>query len=239
MTKEQKMKIQIPLEKSNVAKYQPIKSSVKKIVSVAKKMFLERQKRVRDFQAHSANKTAQVKPKADAKPKRIEPKDRAVRIIPIKQNAGIVKQLPDTPLSRKGLSLKSLVRSTPKLFKYNAKEVVISKLARKKTKSGLPAIEAIAFTADSWRPNKTRREHKLYIIGLDSQKDPITKQRRVLCSCGCENFCFVWEYANAIHGASKLVYSNGEPPMFTNSSLLPGLCKHLVALAEELTKKGW
>lgn len=222
-----------------MAAYKPIKSTVKKMVSAAKQMFLDRQKKIKEFRSHSVNKTAIKKKKAEeTKPSRIELKDRVVRVIPLKQNAGIVKQLPDTALSRKGLSLKTLVRNTPKLFKANADHVIVSKLVRKKTKSGLPAIEAVAYSSDPYRPNKTRRDHKIYIIGLDSQTDPISKQRRVLCSCSCENYVFTWEYANAIHGASKLVYGNGDAPTFTNPELRPGLCKHLIAVAEELTRKG-
>lgn len=235
-----KVLIQIPSRKPNVA-YKPIKSSVRKTKSVARRMHEERQRKIKEFQAHSANKTAQKKPtSADkAKTKRIELKDRVVRVVPLKQNAGIVQQLPDTVLTRKGKSLKELLRGTPPLFKHNAKHVIISKLIRKKTKSGLPAVEAIAYSVDPYRPNKTRREHKLYIIGLDSQTTPINKQRRVLVSCPCENYVFTWEYANALHGASKLVYSNGEPPTFTNPGNAVGLCKHCVALAEELVKKNW
>lgn len=53
----------------------------------------------------------------------------------------------------------------------------------------------------------------------------------------CENFVYVFEYANAAHGASKLIYSNGQPPNFTNPALLAGCCKHLTAVAEYMIIK--
>lgn len=221
--------------------YRPIKSSVRHKKSEAKKMFEERQKAIRVFASYSKNKSTSAGKKTSqdkARENSITPAQRVVRVVPIRQ-AGVVKQLPETPLMRKGLSLKQLLRTTPNLMKYNSEEVIVSKLTRKKTKSGLPAIEAVTYTADPYRPNKTRREHKAYIIGIDSQEQPITKQRRVMVSCGCENYVFTWEYANALHGASKLVYGNGDAPTFTNPGNAPGMCKHLVAITKEITAKGW
>lgn len=153
-------------------------------------------------------------------------------------------QLPDTPLSRRGLSLKKLLRGTPKLFIHNANDVIIPKLNSSKTKSGMPAVSAVAYTSDPHRPMKTRRYHNLHIIGLDKNKDgdpdlkkPITKHEKVLVSCGCESYVFGGaEYANAAHGAARIVYGNGNPPVVTNPMLVPFLCKHLAALATAMFK---
>jgi hypothetical protein len=154
------------------------------------------------------------------------------------------KQLPDTPLSRRGLSLKKLLRGTPKLFIHNSNDVIITKLNNSKTKSGMPAVSAVAYTSDPHRPMKTRRYHNLHIIGLDKNKDgdpdtkkPITKHDKVLVSCGCESYVFGGaEYANAAHGAARIVYGNGNPPVVTNPMLVPFLCKHAVALATAMFK---
>lgn len=149
------------------------------------------------------------------------------------------KQLPETPLSKKGLSLRTLFRGTPKLFLHNAQDVVIKKVDVSKTKSGMPAVTAIAYTSDPYRPMKTRRYHKVHIIGLDKNKEnlpdtktPISKHKRVLVSCDCEAYVFGGaEYANAAHGAARIVYGNGNPPVVTNPMMVPFLCKHLVAVA--------
>ena len=53
----------------------------------------------------------------------------------------------------------------------------------------------------------------------------------------CESFVYTFEYANAANGASRLIYCNGEPPLFTNPGFAPGLCKHLVALAKIAIEK--
>lgn len=53
-----------------------------------------------------------------------------------------------------------------------------------------------------------------------------------LIAHNCENYVYWWEYANARCGAAYLIYSNGEPPVWTNPGMSVGLCKHLVALAK-------
>lgn len=57
-------------------------------------------------------------------------------------------------------------------------------------------------------------------------------------SHNCENFVYMWEYADAEHGAARIIYGNGEPPNFTNPGSAPGLCKHLMALADLIKRNG-
>jgi len=40
----------------------------------------------------------------------------------------------------------------------------------------------------------------------------------------CESYTFTWEYANWTWGASKIIYSNGEPAVVKNPGNRPGLC---------------
>lgn len=152
------------------------------------------------------------------------------------------KQLPETELSRKGMTLRKLVRATPRLMVNNALDVELVERKITRTRSGMPALKAVAVTNDPFRPNKVRRRHNTFIIGaeLDSENNPVDKpinrHKKVICSCSCENYVFTFEYANAAHGASRIVYGNGEPPVVTNPMLAPGLCKHLVATARFLIK---
>lgn len=217
--------------------YKSLKSSVRKPKSVARKMYEQALNKLKSLSATNVKSkgltnTVKTNKKHPAMP------NRAVRVMPLKAATHLITQLPDTDLSRKGLSLKKLLRTTPKLYHYNAEDVIIQKLDKKKTKSGLPAIQAKAYSVDPYRPNKTKRVHDLYIIGIDIQGKPVSGQKRVLVSCSCENYVFAWEYANAKHGASKLIYGNGDAPDFTNPAQAPGLCKHLTALAKEIIKKG-
>lgn len=144
-----------------------------------------------------------------------------------------VRQLPETAASKKGMTLRQLIRATPRLFINNAVDVEAKKIERKFTKTHRPVIMGHMVTYDVWRQNRVRRVHETYIIGMgDDDKMPVNRHNKVLVQCTCENFVYVFEYANASVGASRLIYSNGEPPNFTNPRLAPGCCKHIIALAK-------
>ncbi|AQT28705.1 hypothetical protein YOLOSWAG_227 [Erwinia phage vB_EamM_Yoloswag] len=161
---------------------------------------------------------------------------RAVSITPFVPKQ--VPQPPQTPKSLKGLSMAALMKSSPRLMKENALECYVSNYKRGKTPKGLPFATAKVRHKDPLRPNKTVRLHECMFLALDDPNKPISKQKRVLASCGCENYVFMWEYANAEHGAARIIYGNGEPPGFTNPAHVPGLCKHLLALADVIRRNG-
>lgn len=123
-------------------------------------------------------------------------------------------------------------------MKENAEDCYISSYKRGKTKKGLPVITARVRHKDPYRPNKAVRLHDVMIVGLDDPFKPISKQKRVMVSCKCENFVYVWEYADTLHGASRIIYGNGEPATFTNPANAVGLCKHLTALAKKVREEG-
>jgi hypothetical protein len=149
-----------------------------------------------------------------------------------------VRQLPETAATKRGMSLRELIRCTPKLFLYNATEVRARTIELKKTQTARPVIYGQMVTDDPWRRDRTRRIHETYIIGMDDDdKKPITRHKKVLIQCSCENFVYVFEYANASVGASRLIYCNGDYPYMTNPSLAPGCCKHVIALAKIAIEK--
>lgn len=178
------------------------------------------------------------------KPKPIESKSaarktkekRTIRLMPLGEN--LVQQPPESPLTKKGMSIKGLLRNTPALMHHNAEDVRILSMKKTQTKSGLRAIKAKVIHQDPWRPDRTKKVRDVYIIGLSDPDKPISKQRKVLVSCNCENFVFTWEYANAVHGCSRVIYGNGEPPTYTNPQLVPALCKHVTAVAKQIIAKG-
>lgn len=179
-----------------------------------------------------SSRTRKAPRKKPATPKR------SFRVVPLKAN--IVEQPPETALTRKGLTLRQLMRTTPKFRLETGKyEVTIKKFKKQKTKTGLPAMTAIANHKDPFMPNKTVKDREVYIIGLDSQDKPVTKQKRVMVSCNCEDFVYHGgEYAAALHGAARIIYGNGEPPVMTNPGNVPFLCKHLSAFAYYCFDKG-
>lgn len=197
------------------------KLSTKPKKSAATKEAEERAKRLKTRKSKKANKPISTERRAYGHTFKLK-----------KFDSPGIRALPDTPYTRQGMSLTKLLRGTPRLFINNAKDVEAhGKVKRLRTKTGKPMLRGIMWTNDPYRPFKVRRYHEAYIIGLDdNQEKTVNKHRKVLVQCQCENFVYVFEYANATVGASRLIYSNGAPPAYTNPGLMPGMCKHLVAL---------
>lgn len=168
-------------------------------------------------------------------------KERLAKGIPYKLKrleAMPVRMLPETAASKRGMTLRQLVRGSPRLMFNNAVDVEAKKIIKKRTATGRPVIQGQMVTYDQWRTDRIRRVHDCHIIGMDDEQDkPVNRHRKVLVQCSCENFVYVFEYANASVGASRLIYSNGEPPLMTNPRLAPGCCKHLIALAIIIIEK--
>lgn len=151
----------------------------------------------------------------------------------------------DTPLAKKGLSIKKIMRSTPALFRNNAEDIVIKKYRSTWTKGGARVVQAIC--ADRYF---SRRPHTATIIGLDakwsatpgkkvpkSRVPPLSDQKKVQVDCTCESYVFHGaEYALWIHGAAKIKRGNGAPAIVTNPSNVPFFCKHLYALAKQILR---
>ena len=149
------------------------------------------------------------------------------------ENLG-ARALPETYFTKEGRSLRKLIRNTIRIFVNNAVDVEAHKYKKLTTAAGKPAVKGIMWTNDPYRPLKVRRYHETYIVGLDKggEKKPLFNHKRVLCQCTCEAYIYNYEYANARYGAAYLIYSNGEPPAWTNPAMETGLCKHLIALAK-------
>ena len=130
----------------------------------------------------------------------------------------------------KGLSLKQLLNATPALMRNNAKFTGVKSLRHANTRNGMPAIRAKVWS----QTGRNKQVYSCDVIAKEDPDKPIYKQSKVLVSCSCENFMYTWEYANNHWGAAKIKYSNGEPPTVTNAGLHPGMCKHLVCLAQEI-----
>ena len=153
-----------------------------------------------------------------------------------------VAQPPMTALMKRGLSLRELIRNSDPARMERANFVVhIESAKRMKTPKGFPAVQAVAWYEDLLRPNSidAKTRYTVNVIGIDSQSLPISKQARVWVSCQCKDWVYRWEYANALHGATRIIFGNGEPASMTNASNMFGLCKHSLAVAEHIMKSRW
>lgn len=93
---------------------------------------------------------------------------------------------PETYYTRKGMTLREMIRGTPRMFINNAVDVEAHRYKQKTTKTGKPVIHGIMWTNDPFRPHKIRRYHETYLVGLDeNQSKPVNKHRKVLAQCTC------------------------------------------------------
>jgi hypothetical protein len=150
--------------------------------------------------------------------------------------------LPSTERANKGLSLKSLVRTTPPYYRAHARDIIIKRLnSDALTNGGLAAITAVCVDGTV----KLSKPHKCSIINLE-RPEPKTRRskmnvfraKRVLVACDCEDFCYTHEYALWTWGAAKIKFCNGEPAVMKNPGNLPMLCKHLFAVAKTVIEHG-
>lgn len=136
----------------------------------------------------------------------------------------------------KGLTLRQLIKSTPSNIQYLSRDTRVKKVKKqydKKTNRArlLAQVYSVPDTG-------TGRIHtcSITIKGMKNKFSDIKVP--VVVSCNCENYMFTWEVANNKKGSSEIEFSNGELPLMTNPSLVPGLCRHLVCLGNRIINKG-
>jgi hypothetical protein len=134
----------------------------------------------------------------------------------------------------KGLTLKKMMHESLIIDLNNSKNVHVLgtkfTLSAKGRKAVIGTCQSVQ-TKASHKPEK----YKCSIIGLEDE-GPLSAQK-CMVSCPCERFTYYYEVALTKKGASKVKYSNGDMPVVTNPNMLTGMCKHLIALSKELTKK--
>lgn len=141
------------------------------------------------------------------------------------------------------ITIKQILKATPKNIHTNAKYVHISKVKRgwnKKTTNPALRYTTVFSTHDS-KGNKKQYKpevHQTYVEGLMGTEAPIGA-KYVRVSCTCPFFKFYCEAALHKHGAADIVYSNGEKPAVTNPGMIPMGCKHLVVVLENIIDNGW
>lgn len=62
-------------------------------------------------------------------------------------------------------------------------------------------------------------------------------QSSVWVSCSCDHFKYNYEYAMATKGASDHVYAWRQPPVTMNPEMLPGACKHILAVLDDSLRR--
>lgn len=127
------------------------------------------------------------------------------------------------------LNLPQLVKLSEPLRKVNSKFVKVVGYKTGMDKKGIPTAVAKTYTDLEYNVHHkvVRTSSTRYI---SSVKFLDRKHKWVQVSCSCPDYLYRWEYANHMHGASEIIFGNGEPAGATNPENRPGLCKHLLAL---------
>jgi len=129
------------------------------------------------------------------------------------------------------MTYSQLYKKSGRARKRRAESVQVRPLKLKYGKDKLLRVEY----SYKGSPSVEGIRHKGYVKFLKPLEDP-SKWRRaqVEVSCDCRDFKYKWEVANHTEGSARIVYSNGKAPKETNPNFKPGMCKHLIAVRNEL-----
>jgi len=128
------------------------------------------------------------------------------------------------------IDINRTVKVTPKKAKRKANYVSVHILQKLlgEDKAGQYHL-FYGFCIDS--QTKYRFRHKFFVKRYGT--GPLAKIKAI---CDCENFTYTWEMALAKVKSSVRYRSNGKAPKLTNPGMVPGICKHLVAVLKATMK---
>ena len=130
-----------------------------------------------------------------------------------------------------GLTFKEILTRTPGNRAELAQHVKVTYLKfGNSRKLGVPKAICQSYSQDRDREGKVRRFK--YVTMIEFYADS-----KVKVSCSCADHLYRWEYALVKKKASYFTYSNKEKPVSTNPRLVPGTCKHCIALYMTLRAK--
>lgn len=128
----------------------------------------------------------------------------------------------------KGLTLKQLLKLTPRKVHSIARYVRSTEARKIRTEDGSKLVAKV-------RSLKGYGSGTLWEAIIEG--GPVLSSGYVKVSCGCENYMYTAEYALSQKGAADIIHSNGKPSYSTNPQFKPMICKHLVKLASTVLAK--
>lgn len=122
-----------------------------------------------------------------------------------------------------GLTLKQLMQKQAKEAVVKARQLTIKNFRFALTRQGHPGVQAVVKS----ETNKAKT-YVCQIVAVETPKIPTDQSKLnknwVQVSCDCPKFKFGCEYALAVHGAAKIIHSDGVPAVKTNPHNQPHLC---------------
>ena len=138
---------------------------------------------------------------------------------------GLVESLIQAMMEER--SIAQLMKTTPRRFKLRAEDIKPTLLNI--TQAGKLIYKTVT--------ESNHHVHRQYIKPLPNVKGLTTISQNVILHCNCENFTFENEYSLWKTNASHIVNSIMEPPLKTNPGMKKKVCKHLIAVFEDLKKR--
>lgn len=131
----------------------------------------------------------------------------------------------------RGITLQRILQSTtPERIQLAAWVVVRNLKFGISRKLQIPKAVAQTYSKDKFKDGRPKLVKYTTMIEF-------YEENKVKVSCSCEDHIYRWEYALWKKNASYITYSNGEVPVDTNPRLVPGCCKHVVRLFQELNRQ--
>lgn len=137
------------------------------------------------------------------------------------------------------LTIRQILAKTPSTIKVNAADVIIrtAKISRKKLKN--PVFTCKAYSKYDAKGKYKGTNYQIYDVVVEGLMGPGTSvvSKYVKVSCSCDYFWSHCEVALNAKDAADIKYSNGDKPVVTNPSMIPYVCKHLVAALEKIQQR--
>ena len=130
------------------------------------------------------------------------------------------------------MKMQQIINRTPSTRKDKATFVKIKEVRTTKTPYNTTVFKAKTSSTHDSMGNPKRGSPTTYVTSIE------TNGKMSVVSCSCEDFAYRWEVALNKKKAARIEYSNGDPPVDTNPTLIPGCCAHLVRFGQILLGKG-
>jgi hypothetical protein len=120
-----------------------------------------------------------------------------------------------------------MIKATPKRFKERAEEVKVKLL----TVTNKGKYMYSTFTPSSGQT------YKQFVKPVPGQFKIGSINDDVIVHCSCPHFKYTNEVSLWMANASQIISSNGQKPVVTNKGMKKMVCKHLVAVLNDLKKR--
>jgi len=138
----------------------------------------------------------------------------------------------------KQMTAEQILTACPPRVAVGAKTVIIKDAKPSVTKDKRQRIVCKIISTNTLdgnrKPPPPVKTHTSTVEALVPDKYIRDRDVPVRVSCTCDDFWATWEVALFKRGAAKIQFSNGELPVEKNPRMIPGCCKHLYKMLQQI-----